>query len=622
MEKSCTFNLTTQEITIETPPDALYSQLLGGRGLVAYLLLRDLPAGVDPLGPENLLIFAPGIFQGTAVHGSGRHGVGGKSPLTGAIGSSESGGWWGNEFKHSGFDALVVHGKAEKPVYLWIKDSVVEIRPAQHLWGLKTAPAEAAIRQELGDERIRVSQIGPAGENLVKYAAIMHDANRASGRNGMGAVMGSKNLKAVAVRGTLKPTIADPARVAGVTQWFRANYKELGAWAVPGSGRGTQDGLTSQNYSGGLPTRNFKDSVFEEAEQLSGERNYAMYLAERDTCYACPMSCKSTFANESDDPYKRLDPIYGGAEYEAMGALGSICDVSDNLAVLKANEMCNAYGLDSISTGMSIGFVMECFEHGFITPADTGGLEYKWGDGDMLVRTVEMIAERRGFGDVMAEGVDRMSKRFGEQTQPFNITVKGQELPMHEPRQKYALGLGYAVAPVGADHMMNIHDTSYTNDGRDLQRVNSALDEPIGPVPATALNEDKLKIFYNEVNYLHALDSALICHFYPYDYQHVADMLSGVTGVEYGIRDLIAAGACANTLARMFNLREGFTAQDDKLPKRVMQAFKEGPIAGNEIRLEDLDWARHHFYEMMGWDRQTGVPTAECLERLGISELL
>lgn len=355
---------------------------------------------------------------------------------------------------------------------------------------------------------------------------------------------------------------------------------------------------------------------------LSGERNYEMYLDSRDTCYACPISCKSTFANKSDQPEKNLDPVYGGAEYEAMGALGSICDVSDNLAVLKANELCNGYGLDPISAGMSIGFVMECFEHGFITKEDTGGLEYKWGDGEMLVRAVEMIAKREGFGDVMAEGVDRMSKRFGEQTQPFNITVKGQELPMHEPRQKFVLGVGYAVAPVGADHCMNVHDTSFTKAGSSLDRVNSALAEPIGPVPATALNEDKMKIFYNDVNFQHVLDCALICQFYPYDYQQVADMLSGVTGAEYGIQDVIALGARVNTLTRLFNLREGFSADDDRLPRRVMQAFKDGPIAGNEIRMEDFDWAKSRFYEMMGWDAETGVPTGECLERLGIDRLL
>jgi aldehyde:ferredoxin oxidoreductase len=249
-------------------------------------------------------------------------------------------------------------------------------------------------------------------------------------------------------------------------------------------------------------------------------------------------------------------------------------------------------------------------------------LAYHWGDGDLMVHTVEMIAERKGFGDVVAEGVDRMSKRFGPETQPFNITVKGQELPMHEPRLKYGLGVGYAVAPVGADHMTNIHDTGYTNNGRNLRRVNTALDKPIAPVPANVLNEEKMLIFYNEVNFLHMLDSALVCHFYPYDYEQVVDLVSGVTGVAYNIRDIIAAGARVNTLARLFNLREGFTEKDDKIPRRVMKAFKEGPIAGNEITDEDFYWARNRFYEMMDWDPQTGVPTEACLQKFGITDLL
>ncbi|MFN2168460.1 MAG: aldehyde ferredoxin oxidoreductase N-terminal domain-containing protein, partial [Anaerolineae bacterium] len=304
-------DLNSGEIRIEYPPEEVYQLLVGGRALVAYLLLRDLPPGIDPLSPDNLLIFAPGIMQGSNLPGAGRHGVGGKSPLTGALGSSEVGGWWGHEFKWAGFDALVVHGRAESPVYLWIHDGKAEIRPAGHLWGLLTAPTEAAIRDELGDDQVRVAQIGPAGENLVRYAAVMHDINRAAGRNGMGALMGSKNLKAVAVRGTQPPPVADRARVTAVARWFGQNYKELMSWAAAGIGRGTQDSLPNWAAAGGLPTRNFGQAVFEEAELLSGERNYKMFLKGRDTCQACPVSCKQVFENQDEDPARRLDPAYG-----------------------------------------------------------------------------------------------------------------------------------------------------------------------------------------------------------------------------------------------------------------------------------------------------------------------
>ncbi len=615
-------DLTSGQTYVEHPDDDLYRLLVGGRALVAYLLLRDLPPHTDPFSPDNLLIFAPGLMQGTNFPGAGRHGVGGKSPLTGALGSSEVGGWWGHEFKRAGYDALVVRGRATSPVYLWIHDGEVEIRPADHLWGLTTAPLQATIRQELGDERVRIAQIGPAGENLVRYAAVIHDVNRAAGRNGLGALMGSKHLKAVAVRGTGTVPVADRARVTAIAQWLGDNYKERMGWAAAGIGRGTQDGLAGLAKIGGLPVRNFGVATFDHPELLSGERNYQMFLHGRDTCQGCPVSCKQVFAHEDEDPYRCLDPVYGGAEYEAMAAFGPCCGVEDNLAVLKANELANAYGLDAISTGMVIAFVMECFENGILTAADTDGLEYRWGDGDLVVRSVERIARRQGFGNLMAEGVARLSARLGPASEPFNLTVKGQELPMHEPRLKPAMGVGYAVAPVGADHMMNMHDTAFARDGDSLRRVNTALETPVGPVPKHLLNEDKAQIFYRELNFAHFADCALICLFYCYDYRQMAEALSGVSGVEYGISDVLAVGARAQTLARLFNRREGFTAADDRLPRRVMTPFADGPIAGIGISDEDFAWFKRRFYELMKWDAETSMPTDECLHELGLEVLL
>jgi aldehyde:ferredoxin oxidoreductase len=609
---------------VEQPSDDFYRLLVGGRAMIAYLLLRDLQPDTDPLGPDNLLIFAPGIIQGTNLPGSGRHAVGGRSPLTGAIASSEAGGWWGHEFKRTGYDALVIRGRAASPVYLWIRDGEVEIRSAQHLWGLNTAPAQQIIHEELDDSRVRVAQIGPAGENGVLYAAVMHDINRAAGRNGVGALMGSKNLKAVAVRGTTRVPIATRKRMTNVAKWLGDNYKTLAAWATEGIGRGTQDSLMTWGYLGGLPTRNFGLPVFDSRESLSGERNYEMFLKQRDTCQACPINCKQVFEHDSDNPYHKLDPTYGGPEYEAMAALGSNCGVADNLAVSKANELANAYGLDAISAGASIAFVMECFSEGILTEKDTAGLMFEWGDASLLVRAVEMIARREGFGDIMAEGVSRMSQRFGPQTEPFNLTVKGQELPMHEPRLKHAMGVGYAVAPVGADHMMNMHDTAFARDGEGIKRVNSALPDgkQVAPVPSTVLNEYKSQIFYHELNWQHAQDCIVTCHFYPYSYQHLADALSGVTGLEYRIGDVLDVGARAQTLSRLFNLREGFTADDDKLPKRVRKAFNSGPLAGVEITDEAFEGAKKRYYQLMGWDPVTAVPKSTCLGDLQLDALL
>jgi len=613
--------LSTGAIRVEEPGDEFYRLLVGGRAVVAALLLRLLPPGADPLGPENLLIFAPGIMQGSNLPGAGRHGVGAKSPLTGAIASSEAGGWWGHEFKRAGYDALVVHGRAEKPVYLWIKDGAVEIRSAGHLWGRQTHPVEVALRDELGDARLRVAQVGPAGENLVRYAAVMHDVNRAAGRNGLGAVMGSKRLKAVAVRGTLNLPVVERPKVTQVSKWLGQNYKTLAAWATA-PGRGTQDSLTWWGHLGALPTGNFDVPMWDDRAKLSGERNYEMFFKDRDTCQACPITCKQVFEHESENPYQKLNPEYGGPEYEAMAALGATCRVADNLAVSKAAELCNANGLDVISTGASIGFVMECFERGVLSTADTGGVAFRWGDGEMLVRAVEMIARQEGFGRVLGEGVARMSERFGPATADFNITVKGQELPMHEPRLKQVLGVGYAVAPVGADHMMNVHDTDFSGESDALKRVNEALPRPIGPLKPSDLGEDKLQIFYHELNWMHFQDCAVNCHFYPYHYGHLAAALSGVAGVEFTVPDVLAVGARAQTLARLFNLREGFTADDDKLPKRVMRAFKSGPLAGVEINPEAFAWAKARYYELMGWDRETGMPSRETVRALGLDEFI
>lgn len=615
-------DLTSGASRVEHPPDEVYRLLSGGRALIAYLLLRDLPAHTEPLSPENLLIFAPGVLQGTGFPGAGRHGVGGKSPLTGALGSSEVGGFWGHEFKHTGYDALVIHGRANAPVYLWIHDGQVEILKADHLWGLETAPAQAAIRAELGDDKVRVAQIGPAGENLVRFSAIIHDVNRAAGRNGMGALMGSKNLKAVAVRGATKVSVANRADVTDVARWLGENYQETMGWATEGIGRATQDSAARLALAGGLPTRNFGQAVFAEIDQISGERNYQMFYKGRDTCQGCPVHCKQVFENQDPDPNRSLDPVYGGAEYEAMGAFGSNCGVSDNLAILKANERANALGLDAISTGMSIAFVIECFENGILTEADTGGLAFRWGNAATMLRAIDLIAARQGFGDVMAEGVNRMAARFGPESQPFNLTVKGQELPMHEPRLKPALGVGYAVAPVGADHMMNMHDTAYLRHGDWQDRVSSAAGHPVKPLKREALDEQKLEVFYHEVNFMHFHDCALLCQFYCYDYLQLAQVLSGVTGVDYSIHEMLGIGARAQTLARLFNLREGFTADDDRLPRRVMTAFDEGPIAGSGISDEDFARFKRRFYERMEWDPDTGEPTAQCLRTLELDKLI
>ncbi len=617
-------NLSDGRQWIETLPDDLYLKLIGGRALAAYLLLRDMPAGADPLGPDNLLIFAPGIFQGSNLPGSGRHGIAAKSPLTGAIASSEVGGWWGHEFKRAGFDGLIVHGRAPVPVYLWINDGRAEIRSAGHLWGRDTADVEQAIRAELGNERVRVAQCGVAGENRVRFAAIMSDVNRAAGRGGLGAVMGSKRLRAVAVRGGLNVPVATRSRVTAIAKWLGENYQTKAAWAVK---MGTPHGVVNLAPAAALPTRNFQDHFFPEYLQISGELLHRTLIAGRDTCQACPIRCKlvvdyngQSYPDVAEwqsavEGQVTIAPAYGGPEYETLAALGSNCGIGDLLAVAKANEMAARWGLDTISLGATIAFVMECVQRGLLTAEQTGGFLPRWGDAPAMLQAVEMIARREGFGDQMAEGSKRLSAWIGGAAADALVEVKGLEMAMHEPRAKHALGIGYATAPVGADHMMNMHDTGYTKPGDALARV--AEVEVFEPLAFNDLGPRKMKLFYYEVNRKHALDSLVVCHFLPYSYSQMAEVLSGLTGHEYDVRDFLTIGERAQTLCRLFNLREGLTAADDRLPKRVMRAFVEGPLAGVEINEEAFLAARQEWYALMGWTPD-GVPTRERLAQLGL----
>ncbi|MBN1314621.1 MAG: aldehyde ferredoxin oxidoreductase family protein [Anaerolineales bacterium] len=611
-------DLTERSHWVEPVESSVMQMLVGGRALIAFLLLRDLPAGADALSPDNLLIFAPGILQGTSLPGAGRHAIGAKSPLTGGLGSSEAGGWWGDEFKRTGYDALVVHGASDEPVYIWIHEDGVEIRPANHIWGSETAETDEMLRDELGDDRIRIAQIGIGGENLVRFASVMSDVNRAAGRNGLGAVMGSKKLKAVAVRGHTAPKVVDRKRLTGVSRWLGENYKEKVGWAVK---MGNPIGVLSLGRAGGLPTKNFREPQFEQMEKISGQLMHEVMLAGRDTCNACPVKCKQVVENTDSELGYTFKAVYGGPEYETIGALGSCCYVNDIYAVAKGNERCNAYGIDTISAGVVIAFIMECVENGLLTGEQTGGYLPEWGDADAMLQGVELIARMEGFGADMARGVKWLSEKIGGGSEAFAMHVKGQELPMHEPRLKAAMGVGYAVAPVGADHMMNIHDVDYAREGSSkLKRVNTLYET--GPLPANELSEKKMNVFHYEVNFQHFLDCALVCMIEPYDYQHMVDAVSAVTGVEYSVNDILTVGERAQTLGRIFNYREGFTSEDDRLPRRVMTAFEEGPIAGNEITDEDFDWALHRYYELAGWDKETGEPSLERIEELGIDRLL
>jgi aldehyde:ferredoxin oxidoreductase len=604
-------NLTDRSIQIEEPNEVFYRKYLGGEGFVAHTLLKEVGPGVDPLGPDNVLVFAAGMLTGAPIGGSGRQSVGARSPLTGGFGESEAGGFWGAELKQAGFDAIIILGASEKPVYLWINRGSVEIRDASGLMGKTTTEVQQLIREELGDKRIRVAQVGPAGERLVRYACVIFDVNRAAGRTGMGAVMGSKNLKAIAVRGVQRVALAHAEIVRESAKWLSENLEGLVGWR---KAYGTAGCLLPQQYTNSLPTYNFQAGEFAGAEKISGERMAETILVDRDNCYACPIYCKRVV--EVDDEIK-VDRAYGGPEFETIGAFGSMCGVSDLKAISKANELCNAYGLDTISTGVTISFAMECFEKGILTLADTGGIELRFGNAAASLEMIQQINGRTGLGKLLGEGSYRAAQVIGKGSEEFVMHVKGQEIPQQEPRAHHGLGLGYAVSPTGADHVHNIYDQSYTD--ADLPKMKSVAALGIlEPLPYNTLNPAKVRLFRFEVNWMHMVNCIGLCIFLPYDYDRVRDILHGITGWNVTIWELMHVGERVLNLARMFNARRGLGIDKDTLPRRFSDPLKSKTVPLEGIAQQDLKQGVETYYAMMGWDPVTGAPLRSKLQELDI----
>lgn len=607
-------NLSTREVSIEEPDARFYRRYLGGWNIIAHYLLKELPRGIDPLSPDNLLIFATGIVTGNPVAGAGRSQVGAKSPLTGGFGEADVGGWWGAELTMAGFDAIVIKGRADKPVYLWIKDGVAEIRSAEHLWGMLTADVQAALREELGDKHVRVAQIGPAGERLSRIAAVMHDINRAAARTGLGAVMGSKNLKAVAVRGTNKKQVADRQTLLEIAQWFAKHYPNTGLLGLRELGT-LGKSIEGKHRTGGLPTCNFQRGVFDEGwEQITGIRMRDTILKERDTCFACPVHCKRVV--EIKEGAYPVDPIYGGPEYETVASFGSTCGVGDLSAIARANQLCNAYGIDTISCGVTIAWAMECFERGLITTEETGGIELRFGNAAALVQMVELIGKREGFGRLLGEGSYHAAKMIGRGTDAFLTHAKGQEMPMHEPRMKYGMSVGYAVSPTGADHVHNFHDNGIDTDEA------MAIYWPFGilePLTFDDLGPAKMRLAATALPWYTLCNVLGHCYFVftAFDQSRLVELVRAITGWDTSLHELLKAGERAYTMARAFNAREGFTVADDIISPRFFEPFRDGPSAGNAPPRAEFERARALLYRMMGWDER-GIPAAWKLHELGV----
>jgi aldehyde:ferredoxin oxidoreductase len=634
-------DLTSGALDVEEPSEEVYRTYMGGSALGLYYLLRNTPAGADPYGPENTLAFMLAGITGAPIAGQSRATVVAKSPLTGGVGDSQAGGFWPAELKFAGFDGIVIRGISPKPVYLWIHQGEVELRDASHLWGKTTDVVDEMLAEELGDKRIQVTQIGPAGEKLVRFAAIMNMATRAHGRTGMGAVMGSKRLKAIVVRGGKKKLpMADPDRVRKIMQpsiaEIRADEDMAGLAKY-----GTLGILESQNAVGGLPTRNYQSGWmgYDRAAAIGGEALFDNLLRGadednqmklgRETCYSCAVRCKRVVESEWEG--RAIDPKLGGPEYETSSVFGSYCDVDDIGATAYASQLCNQYGVDTITAGATMAFAIDCFEQGLITLDDTDGIDLGWGNADAMIAMLEKTVKREGFGNVLAEGSARAGAQIGNGAEDLVVAVKGVELPAHMPQVKPSLAVIYAVNPFGADHQSSEHDPGYTPE------VAAASPEKYGKrmadigltdqQPEDVLNEAKIEFALKTQYAYSALDTADACQFVfgpswqLLGMEELAGVISGVQGEEMTVDDLMTLGARRLNMLRAFNAREGITREQDTLPKRLFEPLEGGPSDGRYIDRDQFEAALATYYEMAGWDPVTGNPTAETLDGLELGWL-
>jgi aldehyde:ferredoxin oxidoreductase len=607
-------DLSSGKISTEEPNSGFYRTYLGGSLLGTYYLFKESPKGIDPLSPENVLVFAPSVTTGAPVTGVSRFNVTAKSPLTGAVGDTQCGGDWGARLKHAGFDAVVISGRSSHPVFLWINEGQVELRDASKLWGKVTGDAQKIMRDQLGDQNAEIAQIGPAGENLVKFACITGGLSHFGGRTGMGAVMGSKNLKAIAVAGKRAYEFFDEDAVKALARKGAENYKTS---ELHQNFRkyGTAMGISWFKKVGQIVTRNFQSGHFDLTDEITAEKLNEKYLTGTDTCWSCVVRCKRVV--EMSEPY-RTEAQYGGPEYETISMLGSNLGIGDLALICKFNEICNKYTMDTITTGGMIGFAMECFEKGIISEIDTGGLKLNFGNGESTLQLLEMIARRDGIGNILADGFEKAIETWGEACRPYAIGVKNQAFPAHMPRIKPSQALMYSVNPFGADHMSSEHDWIGTADV-DLSRGFAITD--FTGLDSLDLNKARATMFSQYFYSL--LDTLTLCDFCwgpgaLFSFRDIEDILKAVTGWQMTFWELMKAGERRVNLMRAYNTREGFDRTSDRLPERVFEPLPEGPSKGLKVDREKLDEALAQYYQMMGWNSETGNPTQGKLMELGL----
>ena len=591
-------DLTRLQVKTEPTPAALFKQAIGARGVGVHMLYHELAPQTDPLGPDNKLIFLTGPLEGTLAPGSNKITVTFRSPLTGTYSFSLCGGHVGPELKFAGYDGLIIEGRADHPVYLWVDNGRASLRDASHLWGSLTHDTEDAIRRELKDEFIRIASIGPAGEKLVRFACIQSEYGREFGRGGAGAVMGAKNLKAVALRGTGSVPVADPDALGRITEQIYAELK-LHPKANARRQYGTPEMVEGTNNLGYWATNNFQTGYFPEAAQLTGVA-LKQNLYQGDTsCYACPVACGKV------SPVK-TGPFAGtaieGAEFETIGLLGANCGISDPDIISAATAICDAYGIDTMSAGATVSFAMEAFERGVIGTSDTGGLELRFGNGPALLAILEQIVARQGLGDLLAEGSKRAAEKLG--APDLAMHVKGQELATYEPRGVVGMGLSYAISPKGGHHM-----------------IAPTMGLEVAGDPTRRLRTEGKAQMVRDTQFIMAVvDSLSLCSSMRFVLgpQSMLDLYAAVTGNQLSVEAANLIGERITNLERLFNLREGYDRAFDHLPKRLVnELMPDGPSAGNRV---DLDTMLDEYYHLMGWDEQ-GRPTLATLDRLGLLEL-
>ena len=577
-------------------------RFIGGTGLGAYLLYKHCPPAVKPLAPENPLIFVCSPLVGSRLTTSSKFAVLTKSPLTGFIGDSLSSSFMSTELKNAGMDALIITGKSASPCLLSINDGEVEYLNASDLLGMTTSETERAVKERLG-RRTRVACIGPAGENLVRFASVTNDGGRQAARTGPGAVMGAKNLKAIAVRGTQAVAVQDYDALNAIGKDL--TRRSLGPATEKYRTLGTMANVSVFNRLGTLPTHNFQQSTFDAADSVSAERFHQTHFVKNAHCANCTIGCEKVLVTDDDD--KRAK---GRMEYESAFALGPLVGVSDANAVIRASVMCDELGMDTISAGATIAWAMECFEKGILTAADTGGVSLRFGSGDALLECVRLIGEREGIGKLLAEGSLRASQIVGQGSDAWAMQVKGLEMPGYEPRSLKTMALGLAVSTRGACHNRS---SAYESDfSAKVNRL--AVDDKRGRIAAEG--EDFSAV----------LDSLIWCKFLrkAFDdlYEESAEIYRHITGWDMSADDLRLAGERINNLKKQFNIREGWRRADDTLPLRVFQeSLPTGVAAGVGLDKQDLDMMIQGYYRARGWRKDGTIPMGK-LQELGLDDVV